>query len=111
MPLRHSFPTNGDTRIDTKFIKASEIGLGGAMTLPGRYYTSAQVFQEEQERVFLRHWVCAGREEQIAEPGDYFVRDIDTESVIVVRAEDGMVRAFHNVCRHRGARICEAAAG
>ena len=52
-----------------------------------------------------------GREAQIPEAGDYFVREIDSESVIVVRGEDGRVRAFHNVCRHRGTRICEAAGG
>ena len=81
------------------------------MTLPGRYYTSAETFREEQERIFMRHWLCAGREAQILEPGDFFVREIDTESVIVVRGEDGAVRAFHNVCRHRGTRLCEAAEG
>jgi Rieske 2Fe-2S family protein len=75
--------------------------------MPGRYYTSADVFEQEQERVFLRHWLCAGRAEAIAEPSAYFVRNVGTESAIVVRGRHGEVRAFHNVCRHRGSRICE----
>lgn len=93
------------------FLKATEIGTEGAMTLPGRFYTSSEIFQEEIEKIFLQQWICAGREERIPEPGGYFVRTIGTESVIIVRGRDGVVRAFHNICRHRGTRICEEGAG
>src|ERR1051326_341465 len=94
-----------------RFLKTVEIGTEGARTLPGRFFTSPMIFQEERERIFLQHWICAGREERIPQPGDYFVRTIGTESVIVVRGRDGNVRAFHNVCRHRGTRICERSQG
>jgi Rieske 2Fe-2S family protein len=94
-----------------RFLKAAELGTGGATTLEGRFYTSSEIYREEQERIFLRHWICAGREAVIPQPGDYFVRELGTESVIVVRGRDGIVRAFHNVCRHRGTRICDAAPG
>jgi Rieske 2Fe-2S family protein len=93
------------------FLKATEIGVQGAKTLPGRFYTSPELFGQDLERVFLRQWICAGREERIPQPGDYFVRTIGAESVLIVRGRDGVVRAFHNVCRHRGTRICEEAAG
>ena len=95
----------------TPFLSAAEIGTDGAMTLPGQFYTSPEIFQLEIEKIFLKQWICAGREERIPEPGDYFVRTIGTESVIVVRGRDGKVRAFHNLCRHRGTRLCEERAG
>ncbi len=94
-----------------RFVKASELGHGGSMTLPQRYYVSPEILQSEMERIFLRHWICAGRESGIANPGEYFVREVELESVVVVRGRDGNVRAFHNVCRHRGTRICTEAQG
>jgi nitrite reductase/ring-hydroxylating ferredoxin subunit len=63
------------------------------------------------ERIFQGRWICALRESEIAAPGAYKRVDIGAESVIVLRDTRGAVRAFHNVCRHRGARICEAAQG
>jgi Rieske 2Fe-2S family protein len=94
-----------------RFRKATEIGTAGAMTLPGHYFTSAEVFAVEREQIFARRWLCAGRAESIPGHGDYFVRSIGTESVIVLRDGGGMVRAFHNVCRHRGTRLCESPCG
>jgi Rieske 2Fe-2S family protein len=94
-----------------RFVKAAEVGTGGARALAGEYYTSPEVFREEWERIFLRRWLCAGREEQVARPGDFFVRSIGSESVLVLRDRDGLIRAFHNVCRHRGARLCEGPRG
>jgi Rieske 2Fe-2S family protein len=94
-----------------RLLKAADIGTDGAKTLPGRFYTSPEVFRVEKERIFLQQWLCAGREERISEPGDFFVRNIGTESAIILRGRDGAVRAFHNVCRHRGTRICEETQG
>jgi len=56
-------------------------------------------------------WFCGGRAHQIPSPGDYFLREIAGESIIVVRDNDGSIRAFYNVCRHRGTRICPVAEG
>ena len=95
----------------TSFLKAAQIGTAGAFTLPGHFYTSPAVFRQEQVRVFGRQWLCAGRSEQIPQPGDYFVRGVGTESVLITRGQDGAARAFHNVCRHRGTRLCEEGAG
>ncbi len=94
-----------------QFLSAPEIGTGGAMTLPGRYFTSTEVFAEERARIFQRQWLCAGRADAISRPGDYFLRTVGADSVIVLRDATGGIRAFHNVCRHRGTRLCEAAAG
>lgn len=80
-------------------------------TLPGQYYTSAEIFREETERIFYEQWLCIGREAQIPKPGDYFVQRVGAESLIIVRGQDGMARAFYNVCRHRGTRICSQDAG
>jgi glycine betaine catabolism A len=95
----------------TQFLKAAEVGISGAMTLSGSFYTSPELFRQEQEALFLQRWLCVGREEHISQPGDYFVRTMGTESVVIVRGRDGVVRAFHNVCRHRGTRLCEEGAG
>ena len=81
------------------------------LTLPARYYTDPLVFREEMERFFFGMWVCAGRSEQIPQPGDYFLSAIAGESVIVTRDSGGMLRAFYNVCRHRGTRMCREATG
>src|SRR6266542_7002945 len=95
----------------TRFLKAAEVGTNGATTLPGRFYTSQDVFRQEQERVFARRWLCAGREAQVAQPGDFFLRTVGAENLLVLRDRGGAVRAFFNVCRHRGTRLCEAPRG
>jgi Rieske 2Fe-2S family protein len=94
-------------RAMASYRSAAEIGTGGARTLTRRFYLSDEVFGREQERIFTRRWVCVGRESQIPQPGDYFVREVAGESLIVIRdRERGDVRAFFNLCRHRGTRIC-----
>jgi glycine betaine catabolism A len=80
-------------------------------SLPARYFTDPELFHKERERFFFRRWICAGREERIARPGDYFLCDVAGESVIVTRDTSGQVRAFYNVCRHRGARLCSEPEG
>ena len=79
--------------------------------LEARYYTDPEVFREEMERFFFGMWVCAGRNEQILRPGDYFLADVAGESVIVTRDLAGTMRAFYNVCRHRGTQICKESEG
>lgn len=93
------------------FQKTASSYRQGARTLPGDYYTSARIFAEEQEAIFARQWNCIGRGDHIAQPGDYLVRDIAGESLIVVRGRDDLVRVFFNVCRHRGTRLCDGQAG
>ena len=70
------------------------------------FYADAEVFARDVERVHLRHWLCVGHESRAAGPGDYFVFDVSSESVIVIRGKDGNLRALINVCRHRGSHVC-----
>ncbi len=75
-------------------------------TLPGRYYYDPAIYDQELEKIFSRLWVCVGRAEVITEVGAYMTVQVGQENVIVVRGRDGELRAFLNVCRHRGARLC-----
>src|SRR4030067_2436871 len=77
----------------------------GSRTLAGRYYTTPEVFALEQERIFYSSWICVGRADQIPNPGDYFLRQVGQESLILVRAQPGELNAFYNLCRHRGTRL------
>ena len=86
-------------------------GIHLEATLPGAYYCDLGVLEREWERIFQRSWICAGREERAAAPGQYFTLAVGQESVLVVRDRDGRLRAFYNVCRHRGARLCPAEEG
>ena len=80
-------------------------------TLPARYYTDSALFRQEIENFFFGGWICAGRADSIPNAGDYFLREIANESIIVVRSDAGAVEAFYNVCRHRGTRLCSVAEG
>src|SRR5688572_700238 len=79
--------------------------------LPGALYRDPDLYEQEIRRIFLRSWQYVGHQSEIPARGDYFLFDMAGESVIVVRAGDGQINALLNVCRHRGSRICDAAAG
>jgi glycine betaine catabolism A len=76
------------------------------LTLPARYYTDPEIFRRELESFYFGRWICAGRASSIPNSGDYFLFELANESVIVLRDTSGEVRAFYNVCRHRGSRMC-----
>ena len=71
-------------------------------TLPSSAYCDAAVFAAERSLIFRRHWQLAGHVTDLPNPGDFRVEDISGSSVIVMRGSDGALRAFHNVCAHRG---------
>jgi phenylpropionate dioxygenase-like ring-hydroxylating dioxygenase large terminal subunit len=91
----------------TQFLKTTQIAIGGARTLPRRYYVDAGIFAAEFDRIFSQRWLCVGREDQIRQPGEYFLQQVGSESLIVLRDRTGAIRAYYNVCRHRGTRLCE----
>jgi glycine betaine catabolism A len=93
------------------FRKTAETFTTGVKTLPRRYFTSPEIFSEEQERIFSAQWLCAGHQSEVARPGDYFVQEVADESLIIVRDQKTELRGFYNVCRHRGTRICEEKRG
>lgn len=74
-------------------------------TLAREYYLSPEVLGREKERIFCREWFCVGREEELAAPGDYVVKDVAGESILVVRTRNGGLAAHYNVCRHRGSQL------
>ena len=74
--------------------------------LSREFYTDSAVFEQDMQRMLLRHWFCAGHVSSIAHVGDYLTVDLGSESLIIIRAAGGNVRALLNVCRHRGSRVC-----
>ncbi|KQT94734.1 (Fe-S)-binding protein [Marmoricola sp. Leaf446] len=83
---------------------------------PGRplespFYTSPDVFAADVAGVLAHTWLFVATEAELREPGDFLTVEVGTWSVILVRDDDEVVRAFHNVCRHRGARILAERAG
>ena len=93
------------------FRRTTETFTVGARTLPQRYFISPEIFAGEQRKIFAREWICVGHQSQIARAGDYFVQGVAGESLIILRDKGGEIRAFYNVCRHRGTRLCEEASG
>jgi Rieske 2Fe-2S family protein len=75
-------------------------------TLEQPFYADPDIFQHDVERIYRRHWLLAGPTCRIPNAGDYFTYRIVNDEIIVVRDLSGEVRAFHNVCRHRGSLIC-----
>lgn len=73
--------------------------------LEGYRYTSKEFFDKEWEHMWTKVWLLLGREDEIPEAGDYQMEEVGPESFIMVRQHDGSIRAFYNVCQHRGARL------
>lgn len=93
------------------YFKTAETYVAGSMTLPQKHYTSQEVFALEMNRIYKNGWVCIGHHSRIAGAGEYFLADVLGESLIILRDKQNQVRAFYNVCRHRGTRICEESEG
>jgi choline monooxygenase len=88
-----------------------DLPLDRAKTIPNTWYTDPRVFEAERYAVFGNSWQAVGRVEQVRETGAYLTAVIAGEPVLVVRGEDGVLRAFFNVCRHRAAPILTAGCG
>lgn len=80
-------------------------------SLEGAFYTSPEVFDLDMRLIFGRHWIFVGTEPELPEPGDYVTVALGRTSVILVRDDDMAVRAFHNICRHRGAVLLQERRG
>src|SRR5690606_19536007 len=74
-------------------------------SLEAPFYTSEDIFKLDMEVIFGRHWLQVGVEPDVPEPGDVLVVDVGKTSVLILRDDDMQIRAYHNVCRHRGARL------
>ena len=74
--------------------------------LDQRFYTDPEIYQVELNRIVTRNWILAGHASQLPDAGDYLVFKLASESAIIVRGKDNKIRAFANVCRHRGSLVC-----
>jgi len=79
--------------------------------LPREFQTDPGIYQLDLERIWRRGWLFAGHTCQVKRPGDYFVFDLDTDSLIVIRGDDERLHALHNTCRHRGMKVCQVESG
>ena len=85
--------------------------FAAASTLPSAVYSDPQIFGREQQRLFSQQWICVSHISALAKPGNYFLRQVAGQSVLLVRGGDQIIRAFFNVCRHRGSQLIDAAEG
>src|ERR687897_957031 len=81
--------------------------IADGRTIPFDWYSDPAALRLERERIFRRVWQYAGRADQVAEPGAFFTCDLGGVPIVVVRDDTGGLRAFLNVCRHRGSLVCE----
>jgi Rieske 2Fe-2S family protein len=79
--------------------------------LPSAWYYDPQHYAHELEAIWYRDWICVGRQEDLAQPGDYLLAEIGNERLILTRDARGCPRAFYNTCRHRGSVLCTASRG
>jgi Rieske 2Fe-2S family protein len=79
--------------------------LSKARHLPGDFYTSREIAAAEREHIFGKEWLCVGRVEEFEKSGDYRTLELAGEPIVVCRSKDGELRAFYNVCRHRGTEV------
>ena len=80
-------------------------------SLPQPFYNDPEVFRMDLEAIFHKRWIFAGAECEIPNAGDYFTLAIGPTPLVVLRDQDGAIRAFFNTCRHRGSKICLADKG
>ena len=94
-----------------ELFQATRQDVRRARHLPGYVYFDPEIYELEIERIFMRDWLCVGRIEQFANPGDYKAMRVAGEPIIISRDKDNVLRAFSNVCRHRGVEVAPVGAG
>jgi choline monooxygenase len=104
-------PVPADAFTDPQTYAATRLPVNEASTLIPDAYTSEEFHALERELIFARAWVPVAVVDEVAEPGDFVVVEVAGRSLIVCRDQDGGLRAHHNVCRHRGARVCAESHG
>jgi len=105
-------PAGGDAPAAGRAAAAPEPPQGWreGTTIPAEYYTDAKRYQSDERYLADHFWLMADHQSRIPATGDYFLFEYGRgESVIVLRGGDGEVKSFHNICRHRGSRLCRDA--
>src|SRR5437899_1594623 len=95
----------------TAFRRTTEVPSVAAKSLPQKYFIATELFAAEQKNIFSKEWLLVGHQSQLKKSGGFFLVTIAGESLIVVRDQKSEIRAFYNVCRHRGTRLKEDACG
>ncbi len=88
-------------------LASSAVDLADAQTLPSECYTSAEFYEFEKEALYNHEWLCVGRADWVANPGDYFTTTLVGEPVVVARTLEGEIRAMSSVCQHRAMLVAE----
>lgn len=88
-------------------LASSAVDLADAQTLPPECYTSAEFYEFEKEALYNHEWLCVGRADWVANPGDYFTTTLVGEPVVVARTLEGEIRAMSSVCQHRAMLVAE----
>lgn len=91
-----------DTRSIEELIASQKPGYA----LQQRFYTDPDIYELEMDKIITANWILAGHQSQLPELGDFKVFNVANESAIIVRGSDGKLKAFANVCRHRGSLVC-----
>ena len=89
----------------------AHLPLERARTIPSLWYFDDEIYRAECERVFGATWQCVGRADQLSRPGCYLTAEVAGQPILVVRGDDGVLRAFANVCRHKAALVMTDACG
>lgn len=95
--------------MSSESLAAARAPLQSAKSMPAGFYTSREIFAEEREHILLKHWFFAGREDELPNPGDYRAIETVGGPALLIRADDGTLGAFANVCRHRGSILLQGA--
>src|SRR5262249_13186884 len=99
--------TTDKSTVDSQMIKQYQPGFG----LPGGFYHDTDAYAAEMELIWRSGWLFAGHTCEVAEPGDYFTFVMDSDPIVVIRDDERQVRAFHNVCTHRGTMLFQQREG
>ncbi len=78
-----------------------------SFTLPARFYTDPAIYEAEKPAIFYKSWWCAGHKSQLPKPGSYLTTQIHEQGIVVTRDQEGVLRAFYNVCQHRGHELAK----
>lgn len=97
-------------RAEQKLLTALDVYREG-YTLSRELYVDPDIYRLDLEKLYYADWLFVGHDCEIKQTGDYFAFQVGDYPVIVIRGEDGAIRAFHNSCRHRGSRICASERG
>ena len=107
IPTGASAPSRGACPpLNTALLREMLLRRQPGLSLDAPFYLSDEIYQADMAWIFGAHWIFVAVEPQVPEAGDYLTVDVGRHSVLLVRDDDGGLQAFHNVCRHRGSRLC-----